>query len=279
MTEPDTSGARRAAIATAELVPGQVARLLQRSPAFAALAEVQRVRIESSMTALVAYMADPHGLTGLELSTCGAILSRAIAVPDPLCEASPAVFSGKLCVELEPGFVQAWGRDPDALVATLDFAQFVAGLVEGVFEAIVDASIRQMEAYAELLDQVARSVEQFVEDEASADHARACLVREFPDLFERADQDPADECDREEGTTLPLQRCPHGGDADQALIELCSAIGMREPIIDLADPDQEHRLVTAARLHIGRVRRWIVAVTLADGIARIPSAGPAPDGG
>jgi hypothetical protein len=40
----------------------------------------------------------------------------------------------------------------------VDFPSFVAGLVEGVFQAIVDTSIRQMEAYATLIATIAKTV-------------------------------------------------------------------------------------------------------------------------
>jgi hypothetical protein len=43
----------------------------------------------------------------------------------------------------------------------VDFPAFVAGLIKGVFEAIVNVSIEQMEAYADLLDDVARSLDEF----------------------------------------------------------------------------------------------------------------------
>jgi hypothetical protein len=50
------------------------------------------------------------------------------------------------------------------LVDPVDFPQFVAGLIEGTFGAIVDASVRQMEAYTELLRNVAKSVDEFLRD-------------------------------------------------------------------------------------------------------------------
>jgi hypothetical protein len=50
------------------------------------------------------------------------------------------------------------------LVDAVDFPSFVAGLIKGTFEAIVDASVRQMEAYTELLRHVAKSVDEFMRD-------------------------------------------------------------------------------------------------------------------
>lgn len=41
---------------------------------------------------------------------------------------------------------------------TVEFPPFVAGLVHGVFNAVVDASVQQMEAYADLIGAVAKTV-------------------------------------------------------------------------------------------------------------------------
>jgi hypothetical protein len=42
--------------------------------------------------------------------------------------------------------------------------EFVSALVTGTFQAVVDASVKQMEAYAALMAEVAGSVEQFLTD-------------------------------------------------------------------------------------------------------------------
>jgi hypothetical protein len=48
-----------------------------------------------------------------------------------------------------------------AIVGDVDFPEFVADLIGGVFEAMVDVSIQQMDAYADLLKNVARGVDGF----------------------------------------------------------------------------------------------------------------------
>jgi len=60
--------------------------------------------------------------------------------------------------------VKARAEAADDLLGQVDFPQFVAGLIEGTFHAIVDSSVRQMEAYAELVESVARSLDQFMAD-------------------------------------------------------------------------------------------------------------------
>jgi hypothetical protein len=54
------------------------------------------------------------------------------------------------------------GKGP--LVDAVDFPAFVADLIKGTFDAIVDASIRQMEAYAQLLKDVSDRVDEFLQD-------------------------------------------------------------------------------------------------------------------
>ena len=50
----------------------------------------------------------------------------------------------------------------------VDFPTFVAGLVEGVFNAVVSASIQQMDAFGELVESVARSLNDFMDEVAEA---------------------------------------------------------------------------------------------------------------
>jgi hypothetical protein len=57
--------------------------------------------------------------------------------------------------------VGSTAQQSTAFLAAVDFPAFVAELINGVFEAIVDVSIRQMEAYADLVAAVAASVDQF----------------------------------------------------------------------------------------------------------------------
>jgi hypothetical protein len=69
-----------------------------------------------------------------------------------------------------------------AFLREVDFPAFVRDLIHGTFEAIVDASIRQTEAYAELDAAVARSVDRFLEENVSDNDARAWLGRTLPGI-------------------------------------------------------------------------------------------------
>jgi len=52
----------------------------------------------------------------------------------------------------------------------VEFPTFVAGLIQGTFEAIVDASIHQMSGYTELLRNVAKPVDEFMHDNVIDEH-------------------------------------------------------------------------------------------------------------
>lgn len=55
------------------------------------------------------------------------------------------------------------------LIGEVDFPTFVSGLIKGVFEAIVQSSIEQMKAYAEMVQAVAKSLDDFTKDAEDKD--------------------------------------------------------------------------------------------------------------
>ena len=72
------------------------------------------------------------------------------------------------------------GRRAGLLSDELDFPEFVASLVHGTFDAIVDSSIRQMESFADLVSAVAKPVEDFTQENVSVNQARDWLVEQYP---------------------------------------------------------------------------------------------------
>ena len=74
----------------------------------------------------------------------------------------------------------ALGRRAGALADELDFPAFVTSLVHGTFDAIVDSSIKQMEAYADLVAAVAKPLDQFAQENVTKNQARDWLVEQYP---------------------------------------------------------------------------------------------------
>ena len=132
----------------------------------------------------------------------------------------------------------------------IDFPAFVAALIHGVFNAIVDASIQQMEAYAALMSDVAASVDKFLSEAITDQTARETLTNEFPELFCRTKGKKASmawRSDLEPGAQLRLQ----------------GALGVRK-----LDPDLRC-LVAATRRRLARNRQQTLATIVLMGINRI----------
>jgi hypothetical protein len=71
-----------------------------------------------------------------------------------------------------------------ALSDEIAFPAFVASLVHGTFDAIVDSAIRQMESYASLVAAVAKPLEEFTRENVSENQAKDYLVEQYPkDLY------------------------------------------------------------------------------------------------
>src|SRR6185295_1851551 len=67
-----------------------------------------------------------------------------------------------------------------ALSDELDFPEFVASLVHGTLDAIVDSSIRQMESFADLVSAVAKPIDQFTQENVTLNQTRDWLIEQHP---------------------------------------------------------------------------------------------------
>jgi hypothetical protein len=132
--------------------------LLERAPAFNQLPPDRRRALARDMVHVASRLADPAGLTTAEFRS-------------PLL-AKPAR-------ERIPSF--------EALVDAVDFPAFVANLIHGTFNAIVNASIEQMEAYGKLVKQVAEAVDAFTQENVDDAAASDWLASSFPEVFCRQD--------------------------------------------------------------------------------------------
>jgi hypothetical protein len=148
-----------------------------------------------------------------------------------------------------------------ALADEINFPSFVAGLVHGTFDAVVDASIRQMESFASLVSAVAKDVDAFTQENVTTNQARDWLVEQHPgDLH----------------LDLPRQ----GEDREPAVRVRGSANGDEPPspawLADyglageqLTDETVEERLVPVARQRLGESRLKTLATMVLLGMNRV----------
>lgn len=207
--------------------------LLESAPSFNSLPPEKRNQIASDTVRVAAYMSDPGGLVSREFRA-------------PLLTAKPGKSSGVLTVRLDQT-LQGGSTAADALINDLDFPTFVTALIHGVFNAIVTASIQQMQAYAALISDVAASVDEFESDAISDQTARDTLAQEFPELFCRTKASLAWRPDAEQSARVRLQ----------------AALGVGELESDL------RHLVAASRRRLARNRQQTLATIVMMGINRI----------
>ena len=81
------------------------------------------------------------------------------------------------------------GRRAGSLSDELDFPEFVASLIHGTWDAMVDSSIRQMDAFADLVAAISKPVEQFRDENITINQARDWLAGQHPADLELAGRD------------------------------------------------------------------------------------------
>jgi hypothetical protein len=151
-----------------------------------------------------------------------------------------------------------------ALLNQVNFPQFVSGLINGVFTSIVDSSIKQMQAYGELVKSVAQTLNQFRDENVSANQGRDHLVDQFPDTFMIS-------VDTGEDGAQPRVRLRDGVDEDAALRKVNSLPIDGGPLksLDMEDDDTEDKVVQAARTQLATSRQQLLATMVLMGINRI----------
>jgi hypothetical protein len=196
----------------------QVRGLLERSAAYRSLPPEKRRQVAHDTVRVASYLADPDRLVSSEF-------------------ANPVL-------------------SPNELLTAVSFPSFVAGLINGVFGAIVNASTQQMEAYAELVAQASKSVSDFAADTITEGKARAELVATFPHLFCRSGNGG-----------LRLATSKSFGRSD--LAHLRRTLGLRRSPLATDSQNGLRDLVRAVRRRTARERQRSFALALSMGINRI----------
>jgi hypothetical protein len=271
MKRSDAQAVRWGDRETLDAVRPEVADILRQSRAFRELAPDEQRDIAAGMVKVASYMVNPDGLAAKSFEPESRdALSRAQA---------DAVDATKQRLSKAPGFA---GRDFVAggvregveqfgsLVKTVDFPKFVSGLIKGVFQAIVESSIEQMRAYGELLANVAKTVDQFAQDNITENNARDWIAGRFGDLVTIDSESMGGEFAEGDEAPPPQPRITaREGMEETAAKTISASIQLDKPITDLSDPNEELRLVLAARLQMARSRQQLLASMVMLGINRI----------
>jgi len=238
-------------------IRGRVRQALTRSSAFNALSPDKRAEIAHNTVRAFHYiLGGADGSSRPEAVTMGGN-SAAFATPT---RSVPASGVAPLKTKAQGGLGEAARRGGDAmagLVQEIDFPSFVGGLVDGVFNSIVTSSIKQMEAYAELVKNVSKSVDQYMKDNVSENDARNYLVQRYPEHLEM-----------DLGGDKPSLKPREGAD-DANLPDFFSDLGLKAPMPQLDADSAEQNLVPAARQRIAMDRQQMLATMVMMGVNRL----------
>jgi hypothetical protein len=145
-----------------------------------------------------------------------------------------------------------------ALSDEVDFPSFVAGLLSGTFDAVVDATIRQIEEFASLVSAVAKDVDSFTRDNVTPNQVRDSL----------AEKHPADLVLDVPAEGEPRIRVRAVGEDDEPRTPAWLAdYGL--PGEELTDELVEEQLVPAARRVVGENRLQMLATMVLLGMNRV----------
>lgn len=180
-TPPDPNGILPTP-ATEGLVRSQVASLLEATPSYHQLAGDERRGLEDQLVRVAAYAAeclrDIYWQSEI-LGQTPVLKETRTSRPVTPVQPSPALATAQ-ANDFKPRAASQIGNITQQTLRAIAFPTFVADLIRGTFDAIFQANIKQMEAFGRLLGNVSKTVDQFMEDNVTDEHAHAWLADTYP---------------------------------------------------------------------------------------------------
>jgi hypothetical protein len=227
--------------------------VLMHTPAWRALPPDVRREIAHDMVRLGAFLVDPDG-TGSEAqpATATALAEVPNVSFDPGQTAGGRMREAGGAVAAQSG-TAAFTEE----ISKVDFPKFVADLIHGTFDAIVTSSIKQMDAYTELLKNVTKSVDEYMRDNVTPNNARDYLAQQYPDHFD---------VDTAEGQPKLMPKEPPEG---MVMPDFMKELGLPAPVDALDEDTVEQQLVPAARKRMAMDRQHLLMTMVLMGINRL----------
>jgi hypothetical protein len=249
-----------ASMQNSEILPmirKHVRRRLMENPAWRALPREKQIEVAHDTVNAIHYIVGGADGTSRPESvsfTGDTPVTRELADKPPLPEGDTA---GQRFAESGAVAAQQGSEAFTEMVQRVDFPKFVGGLIDGVFNAIVTSSIKQMEAYAELVKNVSKSVDQYMKDNVSENNARDYLADRYPQHLEV-----------DISGQKPKLKPVEGADDDN-LPDFQGDLGLKEKVDSLDESTVEEKLVPAARRRIAMDRQQLLATMVMMGVNRL----------
>jgi hypothetical protein len=248
------------------LVQSQVRALVDSSPNFHSLSAEQKNQIYRDLVKINAYTAalvQEDWAISKKLGQTPILREQTVIRPlaqandvynDQNVVAKAAADEKPAANEFDPRAASQVAKITRETLNAIAFPTFVADLIKGTFQAIVNASIQQMEAYGNLLSNVAKTVDQFMSDNITDNQARDYLTSRYPAHFKT-----------EIGDNAARVRAR---DTDAPPPDFKTDLGLNENV-GIDDDSAEEVLVPAARRKLAQSRHSMLSTMVLMGINRI----------
>jgi len=258
--EPPAAAGIQPLAATSRLVGRQVDALLARSPSFYALPEGERTRLREGLVRIGSYAAELVRDDWAQSSRLGQrpmVRKQRTWLPE---SPVPLVRAQSAQANLRTSATGQVAGITQSTLRAIAFPTFVADLINGTFDAVIGATIKQMQAFMELVDNVSKTVDEFMRDNITDNQARDYLAQSYPDLFQI-------EAGSGEPRVVPTAAGDEAG--PEALGALQGGLGLsRRP--DALDEDTiDEQLVPAARRRLAQSRLQMLSSMVMMGLQRI----------
>ncbi len=252
------------------LVRSQVQALLESSPAYRQMPVAEQTRLAHNLVKVASYSAalnhDQWKMARL-LGQVPVVGQQTVVEGQntPIAEAAGQPVTGRTLAdgdrpvaadEFDTRATGSVGRITEETLNAIAFPTFVADLLKGTFQAVVDASIQQMEAFGELLANVSKTVDEFMADNITDNQARDYLANRYPQVIRLDTSQGAPQLqptDNADGATPPDFRRD---------LKVTEDVGMDAESIETI-------LVPAARRQLAQSRQQVLATMVLMGINRI----------
>ncbi len=243
--------------------PSQLVEMMRSNPAFNAMPHSQQLELGESMAKVFGYLSNDPGQQPLAeplAPNFDSIRNRgdggAGGNLPPADRSQPAQPAQR--PQQQSGAVGRAGGAASDVLGAIDFPNFVASLIQGTFQAIVDASIQQMEAYSSLLAETAKTVDAFMSDNVTDDMARDHLADNYGDIFSRDLAGPQPRLTVQPGNSTSSPQLP----------SFLSDLGF-DSMLDIDDQAVEDVIIPETRQTLAETRHQTLATMVMMGINRV----------
>lgn len=238
---------------TRELVENQVSALLAATPSYHALAAPERERLFERLVHIGAYTAECLREVCWQSEQLGQtpVVRRKESFTAPVARAQAAQ------ANLQPSAANQIARITQQTLRAVAFPTFVADLIRGTFDAIVKTSTQQMEAFMALVENVSKTVDQFMADNISDFQARDWLKQRYPEHI-----------DVRNGMAVVRD-----GADEKPLPSFQRDLNLGQGVASFDESSIEEILVPAARRRLAETRLQMLSTLVMMGVNRIVITG------